>query len=378
MDVDQLKSLRIALEEQAYQLGFATFGISLAEIAEGARTRFHQWLADGMHGDMLWMADRAELRSDPKKLWPDVRSVIMLGMNYAPACNPLALAEKPEIGRISVYAQGRDYHDVVKKALKNLARWLVQNSGCGVKVFVDTAPVMEKNLAVSAGLGWQGKHSNVINRRYGNWLFLGAIYTTLPFEADQKAKGGCGSCQSCQDICPTGAISVAGSVDARKCISYLTIEYKGIIPTVFRRAIGNHIYGCDDCLGICPWNKFAKPDEAHPAFWPRAELAAPELKDLLMLDDTSFRQVFSASPVKRIGRDRFIRNCLIAAGNSGQSSLLKVVMPLLHDPALIVRAAAIWALRQLDPALFKVMAPQAVLQESEKEVQDEWMLEEEG
>ncbi|WP_415665912.1 tRNA epoxyqueuosine(34) reductase QueG [Zymomonas mobilis] len=366
-----IEDFRLSLEKEAYALGFSTFGISRAEISASTQKRLCRWLEEGMHGDMLWMRDRLEHRLDPQNLWPDVRSVIMLGMNYAPTKNPLALADDAGIGRISVYAQGRDYHDTIKKALKHLARWLVQKADCNVKVFVDTAPVMEKSLAVSAGLGWQGKHSNVISRQYGNWLFLGAIYTTLDLEPNRPAKGGCGSCSRCQIACPTNAFPREGVVDARRCISYL-IEYKGIIPQEFRRALGNHIYGCDDCLASCPWNKFAHPETSHPAFWPRAELAAPELRDLLTLKDSDFRQFFSASPIKRIGRDRFIRNCLIAAGNSRQSSLLKQVMPLLEDPAAIVRAMAIWALRQLDIQIFRALAKTAAPQENDVTVQREW------
>lgn len=338
------------LEKRAAEEGFSAFGIAPVKLSPNTERRLQSWLGDGMHGDMLWMEGRADQRSDPGKLWPEVRSIIMLGMSYAPQSDPMALASKPDLGRISVYAQGRDYHDVVKKALKRLARWLVEQVDCEVKVFVDTAPVMEKPLAEAAGLGWQGKHTNIVSQEHGSWLFLGAIYTTLELEPSNSGVDRCGSCTACQDICPTDAFPEPYKLDARACISYLTIEHKGPIPHQYRKAMGNHIYGCDDCLAVCPWNKFAQVASANKAFLSRAELAAPNLADLLTLDDAGFREVFSGSPIKRTGRDRMMRNCLIAAGNSNDPKLIDPVKALLNDENEIVREAAEWALAQLGSA----------------------------
>ena len=331
-------------------MGFAACGIAAADAAPRSGERLRQWLAEGCHGDMIWMEGRADQRASPTGLWPEVRSVIGLGMSYAPAADPLRLAGEGGVGRISVYAQGGDYHDVVKRQLKALGRWLATEAGCDLKVFVDTAPVMEKPLAEAAGLGWQGKHTNLVSRTEGSWLFLGAIYTTLALTPDAPGPAACGSCDACQRACPTDAFPAPYRLDARRCISYLTIEHAGPIPSEFRRAIGNRIYGCDDCLAVCPWNKFAAAAQAQIAFQPRAELTAPALADLLRLDDAGFRQVFSGSPIKRIGRDRFVRNCLIAAGNGGDVALVAPVRGLLDDPAAVVRGAAIWALGRLDPA----------------------------
>jgi epoxyqueuosine reductase len=317
-------------------------------LSPAAGERLRAWLADGCHGEMLWMAERAEQRADPQALWPEVRSVVMLGMSYAPPHDPMALAAAPERGRISVYAQGRDYHDVVKGALKRLAGWFAPRAGAGVKVFVDTAPVMEKALAEAAGIGWQGKHSNIVSRAHGSWLFLGAIYTTAELEPTVPATDACGSCRACQHICPTDAFPAPYRVDARRCISYLTIEHKGPIPHELRPLIGNHIYGCDDCLAVCPWNKFAQSAAAHKAFLPRAELVAPRLADLLSLDDAAFRALFSGSPIKRIGRNRFIRNVAIAAGNSGDKALVPQLNALLRDPDEVLRESAAWALGKLN------------------------------
>jgi epoxyqueuosine reductase len=339
-----------ALKERALAEGFAAFGIAKAELAPRAGERLRAWVADGCHGDMLWMEGRIDQRTDPATLWPEVRSVIMLGMSYAPADDPMALEHHPERGRISVYARGRDYHDVVKGALKRLAGWLVHQAGGDVKVFVDTAPVMEKALAEAAGLGWQGKNTNVVSREHGSWLFLGAIYTTLELQPDAAGADRCGSCNACQSACPTDAFPAPYRLDARRCISYLTIEHKGPIPHEFRRAMGNHIYGCDDCLAVCPWNKFAQSAAANKALLPRAELAAPRLADLLALDDAAFRALFSGSPVKRTGRDRFVRNVAIAAGNSGDLALAGPLQALLHDANEVVREAALWALAELSAA----------------------------
>ncbi|HEX8059153.1 MAG TPA: tRNA epoxyqueuosine(34) reductase QueG [Novosphingobium sp.] len=341
--------LRADLAAEAKRLGFAAFGIAPAAENPRAAARLETWLAEGMHGSMRWMEERAHHRRSPQGLWPEARSVIGLGMSYAPAHDPLVLADHPDRARISVYAQGKDYHDVVKKALKALARWLVEAArkrglgDIGVKVFVDTAPVMEKPLGEAAGLGWQGKHTNLVSREHGSWLFLGAIYTTLDLPVDEPGEDRCGSCRACQDACPTEAFPAPYRLDARRCISYLTIEHKGPIPDEFRAAMGNRIYGCDDCLAVCPWNKFAQDAAAMRAFLPRAELVAPKLAELLALDDAGFRALFSGSPIKRIGRDRFVRNCLIAAGNSGDAALLAQVEPLCADPDPVVAEAARWA-----------------------------------
>lgn len=335
------------LKERAVAEGFVAFGIAPSSLAPSAGERLRQWLAEGRHGEMLWMEARADQRASPDALWPEVRSVIMLGMSYAPAHDPMTLADHPDRARISVYAQGRDYHDVVKGALKRLASWLAHEAGADVKVFVDTAPVMEKALAEAAGLGWQGKHSNVVSRVHGSWLFLGAIYTTAELEPDVAGSDNCGSCRACQDICPTDAFPEPYRVDARRCISYLTIEHKGAIDPELRPLIGNHIYGCDDCLAACPWNKFASAAAANKAFLPRAELVAPRLVDLLGLDDAEFRRLFSGSPIKRIGRDRFVRNVAIAAGNSRDKALLPGLTALLQDSDAVVRETALWAIDEL-------------------------------
>lgn len=345
------QSFETRLERAARDLGFVAFGIARADAAPETAARLNQWLAEGRHGDMIWMESRHEQRGSPKGLWPEVRSVIALGMSYAPAQDPMVLAAHPDRGRISVYAQGADYHDVTKKALKALARWMIAEApDSELKVFVDTAPVMEKPLAAAAGLGWQGKHSNLVSRTAGSWLFLGAIYSTLVLEASVVGGGGCGSCTACQTACPTNAFPAPYRVDARRCISYLTIEYAGPIPMEFRTAIGNHIYGCDDCLAVCPWNKFAETAARHRAFLPRAELSAPRLGDLLDLDDAGFRQIFSGSPIKRIGRDRMVRNAAIAAGNSGNTGLIPALVRLTGDASPVVAEAATWALEQLKPA----------------------------
>jgi epoxyqueuosine reductase len=352
----EMVRLKADLEAEAVRLGFVAFGIAPAREDSIAAARLDAWLEEGMHGQMAWMETRAHHRRSPQGLWPEVQSVIALGMSYAPAADPLSLASEGRVGRISAYAQGADYHDVVKKALKSLARWLVAEAAkrgldaVGVKVFTDTAPVMEKPLASAAGLGWQGKHSNMVSKVHGSWLLLGEIYTTLDFAPDGPGEDHCGSCNMCQTACPTDAFPAPYQLDARRCISYLTIEHKGPIPLHFRKAIGNRIYGCDDCLAVCPWNKFAESARANKAFLPRAELAAPRLAELLALDDAGFRRLFSGSPIKRIGRDRFVRNCLIAAGNSGDTGLMGLVEWLRSDPVEVVAEAAEWAWEELSPA----------------------------
>ena len=366
------------LKAKAAELGFAACGIAHAGAAPLAGERLHQWLADGRHGDMIWMEERKHHRESPAGLWPEVRSVIALGMSYAPKDDPLRLADEGRVGRISVYAQGPDYHDVVKRQLKALGRWLAQEAGrdlppFDLKVFVDTAPVMEKPLAEAAGLGWQGKHTNLVSRAHGSWLFLGAIYTTLDLEPDRGGVDSCGSCDACQTACPTDAFPRPFQLDARRCISYLTIEHAGPIPDEFRVAIGNRIYGCDDCLAVCPWNKFAAAAEANLAFHPRAELVAPELADLLALDDAGFRQVFAGSPIKRIGRSKMIRNALIAAGNSGDPALADAVARLLDDDAPVVRGAAIWALGRIAPVRWQAERSVRATREADPDARLEWM-----
>jgi len=336
------------VRERALACGFAVCGIAGASEDPWRAARLEEWLGEGHHGSMAWMAARREHRRSPQGLWPEARSVIALGMSYAPAADPLALAQAGDRARISVYAQGRDYHDVMKKRLKALARWLVEAvPGTQVKVFVDTAPVMEKPLGEAAGIGWQGKHTNLVSPTHGSWLFLGAIYTTLDLAPAQGHRDQCGSCRACLDACPTDAFPAPYRLDARRCISYLTIEHKGPVPEELRTGLGNRIYGCDDCLAVCPWNKFAHAAQAIREFLPRAELAAPRLADLLALDDGAFRALFAGSPIKRIGRDRFIRNCLYAAGNSGDARLTEQVAALTGDPDPVVAEAAQWALGRL-------------------------------
>ncbi len=369
------KNLEANIAAEAARLGFADCAIAPASLGPQTSARLQDWLAKGCHGDMLWMEARSDQRADPATLWSDVRSVIMLGMSYAPARDPFALAEHPGLGRISVYAQGGDYHKTVKTALKALARWLVeQGDDVQVKVFVDTAPVMEKPLAMVAGLGWQGKHTNLVSRRHGSWLFLGAIYTTLELEPSGASQDLCGSCTACQDVCPTNAFPAPYRLDARRCISYLTIEHAGPIPAELRAGIGNHVYGCDDCLAVCPWNKFADAAHRNQAFLPRAELAAPSLADLLALDDAQFRTVFAGSPIKRSGRVRMVRNAAVAAGNSGDPALAPAVAALLDDADPVVRGAAVWALAALDPARWEAERAARIPHEQDAHVQAEWRL----
>ena len=340
--------LTALIAAQAAALGFAACGFAGAGENPVRAARLEQWLGEGHHGSMEWMAARLDHRRSPQGLWPAARSVIALGMSYAPAHDPLALEGSDTHARISVYAQGRDYHDVVKKRLKALARWLVAEvPEAEVKVFVDTAPVMEKPLGEAAGIGWQGKHTNMVSATHGSWLFLGAIYTTLDLAPATPHGDQCGSCRACMDACPTDAFPAPYQLDARRCISYLTIEHKGPVPEEFRAALGNRIYGCDDCLAVCPWNKFASQAQAIREFLPRAELVAPRLSELLALDDAGFRALFSGSPIKRIGRDRFVRNCLYAAGNSGNAALTPQVQALTADPDPVVAEAAGWALTRL-------------------------------
>jgi epoxyqueuosine reductase len=371
--------LKTALANEARALGFDCIGITEPGTIESAGQHFLEFIASGGHGDMDWLAAQPERRVDPRGLWQDVRSVIMLGVNYGPDQDPLAILQQRTRAAISVYAQGDDYHDLIKKRLKALARWLVATATCEVKpcevkVFVDTAAVMEKPLAQAAHLGWQGKHTNLVSREFGSWLFLGAIYTTLELPRDDAEIDHCGSCRACLDICPTAAFPAPYRLDARRCISYLTIENKGPIPREFRKSIGNRIYGCDDCLAACPWNKFAQAGrEAKLAA--RDALRAPSLAELARLDDASFRALFTKSPVKRIGRDRFLRNVLIAIGNSGNAALADEARRLLEDESALVRGAAVWALGQLVPRdEFDAMRATAIARERNDGVREEWEL----
>ncbi len=369
-DMTQAKQ---AIRDQALAAGFDAVGFAPAALAASAKSRLAAFVAEGMHGDMGWLADTAPRRADPRGLWPEARSVITLGLNYGPAGDPFAVLTQRERGAISVYAQGRDYHDVVIKRLKALARWIQETWRCEVKMFVDTAPVMEKPLAERGAVGWQGKHTNLVSRRFGSWLFLAEIFTTLALEPDAPEDDHCGECRRCLDVCPTAAFPGPYRLDARRCISYLTIEHKGHIAREFRAAMGNRIYGCDDCLAICPWNKFAtRATESELA--PRAELALPRLADLARLDDAAFRQVFAGSPIKRTGRDRFVRNVLIAIGNSGAVELADVARERLDDASPLVRAMAVWALSRLLPRSdFEGLRSARLDGEPDAEVRGEWM-----
>jgi epoxyqueuosine reductase len=346
--LSETTDLRNEIAREAERLGFDAFGIVAPGAIPDALPRLQEFLSDGAHGSMEWLAANPQRRADPRTLWGDVRSIVMLGVNYGPDDDPLQVLSRRERGAISTYARGDDYHELIKSRLKALARWMVAKAGGDVKVFVDTAAVMEKPLSEAAGLGWQGKHTNLVSRDFGSWLFLGSIFTTLDLPRDERDENRCGSCRACLDACPTAAFPSPYRLDARRCISYLTIEHKGPIPHEFRKKIGNRIYGCDDCLAVCPWNKFAQTGR-EMKLKAREELRAPSLADLSRLDDASFRALFSKSPVKRIGRDRFIRNVLIAIGNSGDTRLTAHAERLLEDDSALVRGAAAWALSQLMP-----------------------------
>jgi epoxyqueuosine reductase len=339
-------SLLQRIKEQAAAQGFDAVRIAPAEDLPEAASRLQEFIEQDRHGTMEWMAQTLERRSSPRSMWPEARSAILFAQNYGPAIDPMERLEDKSTGVISVYALNRDYHDVVKGKLKRIAQWLSHETKNEVKVFVDTAPLMEKPLAQRAGLGWQGRHTNLVSRELGSWFFIGTILTTAALEPDTPEPDHCGSCRACLDICPTDAFPAPYQIDARRCISYLTIEHKGHIAREFRKAIGNRIYGCDDCLAICPWNKFAKA-ASDAKLQARDDLIAPSLHDLLRLDDAGFRKLFSGSPVKRIGRDRFVRNVLIAAGNSNDATLLPLLETLLDDASPLVRAMAVWALSQI-------------------------------
>lgn len=364
------------LQAKAREIGFDVCGVARPNIDPRNQKRLDEFVAGGEYGSMEWMNDPERLprRRDPETLWPEVKSVIVLGSNYGPAENPMALLDHPDRAMISVYARNRDYHDLIKKRLKRLARWLVETSGRQeqVKVFVDTAPVLEKPLGQSSGIGWQGKHTNLVSREFGSWLFLGEVFTTIAFDPTGPEVDHCGSCSSCLSACPTNAFPAPYKLDARKCISYLTIEHDGLIPHPFRKAMGNRIYGCDDCLAACPWNKFASRTE-ELAFIPREELTAPRLADFLEFDDAAFRAFFAGSPIKRIGRAKFLRNVLVAAGNSGAKSLIKQIKVLLGDESPLVRGSAVWALSQLtDREDFDAIRKQHGDREEDATVRAEW------
>ena len=368
--MDAREALTLRVKALAREAGFDAAGVTSAS-APATAGRLFEFLGEGRHGDMTWMETRASERADPKALWPDAVSVIMLGLNYGPEEDPLKLLDRRTKGSISVYARGRDYHEVVKKKLKSLARAIIAEAGGDLKVFVDTAPVMEKPLGARAGIGWQGKHTNLVSREYGSWLFLGAIFTTLALAPDAHEKDHCGACTRCLDICPTRAFPAPYQIDARRCLSYLTIEHKGPIPRPFREAMGNRIYGCDDCLAVCPWNKFASVSR-EAQLHARSENGDPDLAALARLDDAGFRARFAGSPIKRTGRDRFVRNVLIAIGNSGDAALASDAQALIEDPSPVVRGAAIWALRRLSPVQSDALRAKALARETDVSVAAEW------
>jgi epoxyqueuosine reductase len=368
-------ALKRRLRAAALAAGFAELRVTSPSGIGRAGERLRTFLAEGRHGDMGWLAATADRRGDPKLLWPEVRSVVLLGFNYGPERDPLEALSDRSRGVISCYAQGGDYHDLIKGRLKQLASQLASWSGCAVKVFVDTAPLMEKPLAQAAGLGWQGKHTNLVSRRYGSWLFLGAILTEAVLPEDAPEQDHCGSCRHCLDVCPTDAFPVPGQLDARRCISYLTIEHKGHIAEEFRTAMGNRIFGCDDCLAVCPWNKFAEAAR-EARLKSREATRDPPLADLLRLDDAAFRARFAGTPIKRTGRDRFVRNVLIAAGNSGDRGLLPLIEPLAGDGSPLVRAMAAWASRRLaEPGEFERLRRRYGSNEPDPAVRAEWMAE---
>jgi epoxyqueuosine reductase len=367
-----MADLRQAIRDRALAEGFDAVGFAPAAAEPALRDRLRAFLDAGYHGDMGWMAAREDWRANPQAMWPEAQTAIVLGLNYGPRDDPMPRLSRRDAGTISVYAQGDDYHDLIKPKLKRIGHWLYLQSGKNVKVFVDTAPVMEKPLAERAGVGWQGKHTNLVSRDNGSWLFLGVILTALTLEPDRPEADHCGTCTNCLDVCPTQAFPKAYQLDARRCISYLTIEHKGPIDRELRPLMGNRIYGCDDCLAVCPWNKFAAPSN-EPLLTAREALTAPKLEMLARLDDAGFRALFRKSPVKRIGRARFIRNVAIAIGNSGMAALIPVVEDLLDDPEPIVRGAAIWALSGLMPnERFAALRRTREAAETVETVLDEW------
>ncbi len=368
---DNGAALKQALAAQAQAAGFDLMAVTTATLPDTVRRELGAYLTDGRHGSMGWMADTFERRAHPQGMWPEAVSAVILGMSYAPGFDPLALAEHPQRGVISSYARNRDYHDLIKKRLKHVARWLHQESGAAVKVFVDTAPLMEKPLAAQAGAGWQGNHTNLVSRRFGSWLFLGEILTTASLPADPPEGDHCGRCTSCITACPTAAFDGPRRIDPRRCVSYLTIEHEGPIPRPLRPLMGNRVYGCDDCLAVCPWNKFATPTQVSE-FLPRAELMAPRLADLAALSDADFRTVFTGSPIKRAGRVRMVRNALNALANGPNVDAVPLIERLLADESPIVRGAAVWALSRLAPDRAAILAADALANEHDTDVRAEW------
>ncbi len=359
------------MRAKARDLGFDACRIAPPDATGEAGARLMRWLAEGAHGDMGWMAETAERRMSPKALWPEVRSVVMLGLNYGPTSDPLAALAEPTRGAISVYARNRDYHELIKGRLKQLAGFMLAGRDGDVKVFVDTAPVMEKPLAQAAGLGWQGKHTNLVSRDFGSWLFLGAIFTTLELPPDGPERGHCGSCRKCLDACPTQAFPAPYRLDARRCVAYLTVEHKGPIPREFRAAIGNRVFGCDDCLAVCPWNKFAQTAR-EAKLTARAELDSPPLAALAALDEAAFRAHFAGGPIKRLGHARFLRNVLVAVGNSGAADLAVHAERLLTHASPLVRGAAVWALARLLPREEFTRLADRRRAETDPSVREEW------
>lgn len=365
--------LREALANTARREGFRAFGVCAPDVTHKSAARLDRWIADGAHGEMSWMADRIAWRTNPARLLPGVQSILLFADSCAPTSNPLSPPPPRNSGAVAVYAQGRDYHIVMKQRLKRIARWLQGVAGGEVRVFVDTAPVLEKPLAEAAGIGWQGKHTNLVSTEFGSWLLLGSIFTTLPLPRDTPHRDRCGSCRRCLDICPTAAFPAPYRLDARRCISYLTIEHKSAIPRALRPLIGNRVFGCDDCLAVCPWNRFAAAAQSHSAFRPAASSEGTELRRFARMDDAQFRQEFRGTPVRRTGRDRFLRNVLIAIGNSGDRQALREVDALLSDPTPLVRGAAIWALSRLASGdEFRIRMDQYLPGESDSGVRAEW------
>jgi len=371
-DKQESENIQKELIVESQKLGFDTIGFTSPASDIKIEKDLNQFLKKNYHGEMQWLEKNSYKRSSPIRLWPEVKSIITLGVNYGPNYDPLRLLENPKIGNISVYAQGEDYHKIIKKNLKKLGTWIINKTDCQIKVFVDTAPVMEKNISQESGIGWQGKHTNLVSREFGSWLFLGEIFTNIEFLKNEKEVDHCGSCNKCIKICPTNAFDDEYRIDPRKCISYLTIEHKSSIPIKYRKLMGNRIYGCDDCLAICPWNKFAKASN-ELKFLPMHSLDDLYLSKLSLLDDKKFREFFSRSPIKRIGRNRFVRNVMIAIGNSKSKKLVKYALKNLYDESPLVRGASVWAIKEiLDGKELQKIKNKSLNWEKNKSVIYEW------